>query len=567
MTAGQPSRLDCVVIGYNEVPFPRLEATMRRFGAQSAAYRDLQYSFVSVAGVPHTWVDLLNRSEAQARERLGTPFAEYRCGDIPNLAAVYLTNFLRRRGLSAEYINLFQHERAELRRLLEADPVCVAITTTFYVTNHPAAEIVEFVKQCRPTVPVVMGGPLVGNHVRRHGGDGLQTTLRGSEQAVPAGLQMALDGLGADVYVVDSQGESTLHRVIECLKSGRPLTAVSNLLLPGEGGRFARTDVVAENNSLDENAIDWSAALRPAAGATLQTRTARSCAFKCAFCAYPTRAGALTLASLDTFERELDSMVEYGGVRNVVFVDDTFNVPLPRFKQLCRLMIQRDYPFRWYSYFRCNNADDEAFELMARSGCAGVFLGIESGSQPILDNMNKAVTLEQYRRGVQRLRQYGILTFGSFILGFPGETRETVKDTVGYIRGLGLDYYRMQMWYCEPGTPIDRRREEFDLQGTGFNWRHRTMDATEAAHCIDEAFRNITETPWLPQWSFDFWILPYLAGRGIPMDRFKQYMTLAHRLLALELDGARREGRRSEQLAVLDRMRSVAATWCAPRPQ
>ena len=357
----QRHNLDCIIIGYNEMPFPRFERAVRQFGVRSAAHRDLQFSFVNIEDEPQTWVDLLNRSERQARERAGIlhGFADYRCGDIPNLAAVYLTNFLRRHGISAQYINLFQFEMERLRELLSADPVCVAITTTFYVTNHPASEIVEFIRQYHASVPIVIGGPLIGNHTRRY---------KDFE------LDMALDDLGADIYIVESQGEDTLRRVIESLKGGRPLTEVPNLIVSktsrlapkhssspltilSANSHFMRTGAAPENNSLDKNAIDWSTSLPRDAGATLQTRTARSCAFKCAFCAYPARAGALTLASLDTIRRELDSMRKYGGVRNVVFVDDTFNVPLPRFKQLCRLMIDNGSPFRWYSYFRCNNSD------------------------------------------------------------------------------------------------------------------------------------------------------------------------------------------------------------------
>lgn len=545
----QPSRgPDCVVVGYNEMPFPQFERAVRAFGERSAAYRDLRLSFVEADGRPHTWLDLLNRSERLARESLGlAPAArDYYCGDIPNLAAVYLTSFLRRHGLEAEYVNLFQVEKARLADLLDQGARCVAVTTTFYVTNHPAREIVEFVKERRPEVPVVIGGPLVANHARRYPN--------------PIELQMALDGLGADVYVGESQGEHTLARVVACLRDGGSLAGIPNLLLPGEDG-VERTRAEPESNSLDDNAIDWSATLLPGAGATLQTRTARSCAFKCAFCAYPTRAGGLTLASLDTVERELDSMMAYGGVRNVVFVDDTFNVPLPRFKQLCRRLIGRGYPFRWYSYFRCNNSDEETIELMARSGCAGVFLGIESGSQPVLDLMNKAVTVEQYRRGARQLREHGITTFASFIVGFPGETAATVRETVDFVRTLGADYYRMQPWYCEPGTPVDHRREELGIEGTAFGWRHRTMDAPEAMDHLEAAVEEITEACWLPQWSFDFWILPYLSGRGIPPASLKRYLQEAHRLLrggtraATGPEGAERE----RQLA---RMVDVAKTWC-----
>src|SRR5580692_8915848 len=77
-----------------------------------------------------------------------------------------------------------------------------------------------------------------------------------------------------------------------------------------------------------------------------------------------------------------------------VFVDDTFNVPLPRFKKLLRMMIDKAWGFEWISFFRCSNADEEAFDLMARSGCIGVFLGIESGDQTILEYMDKHAKVE-----------------------------------------------------------------------------------------------------------------------------------------------------------------------------
>jgi len=86
---------------------------------------------------------------------------------------------------------------------------------------------------------------------------------------------------------------------------------------------------------MDEVDIRWNEfAKEEDMGETIQLRTARSCAFKCAFCNYPTRAGKLSLASLDTVGRELSSIRSIDKVQNVVFIDDTFNVPLPRFKDL-----------------------------------------------------------------------------------------------------------------------------------------------------------------------------------------------------------------------------------------
>ena len=537
--------LDCVVIGYNEIPFDRYESFLRNYGEDSEAYRDLKFSFVDLDGQKLDYMGLLNFVHTQARAELGlSPVAreEFLSGDIPNLAAVYLTNFLRNHGCQAQYINLFQHEKERLIEYLEADPLCVAITTTFYVVNLPVNEMVEFIRQHNSKVRIVVGGPLVSNYARHTEGDQFKA---------------ALEDMGADIYVIEGQGEWTLWQIVECLKNGGSLDKVPNVAYL-ENGQLQRTRTVAENNSLDENYINWTSFPDEQLGTTIQTRTARSCAFKCSFCNYPTRAGALSLTSLDVIERELNSMRELGNVQNVVFIDDTFNVPFPRFKELCRMMIKNKYDLNWFSYFRCSNSDEEAIELMARSGCKGVFLGIESGSPTILTNMNKSATVEKYAKGMEWLRSYGILSFGSFITGFPGETEETVNETVEFIQQTKPDYYRSQMWYCEPGTPIQNRRAEFDIQGEGFVWSHATMDSLEAMDHIDRMFLTIKDSIWLPQWSFDFWTIPYLIGKGISLDRFRALMTHTHQLLTLEIASVPKQEKHTLQQKLVKNLVQVA---------
>lgn len=513
--------LDCLTIGYYEPRFDEYEGMMRGFGEDSEAYRDLKFSFVQTAGRKLTYAELLSYALrlANGNDDVGAE-DEFKSGDIPNLAAVYLTNFLRRRGLRADYLNLFLHEQDKLREYLAENLLCVAITTTFYGLNFPVIEIIRGIRQYNQKTKIIVGGPLIANHHRRY---------------PPEDLLVALDDMGADAYVVESQGEWTLLQIVECLKSGGDLSRVPNLVYRDASGRLARTGTEKETNSLDEGYIDWRLFGGENLGATLQTRTARSCAFNCAFCAYPTRAGKLTLAGLHTIEKELDGMREVGGVQNVVFIDDTFNVPLPRFKDICRLMIRKQYGFNWFSYFRCSNSDDEAIDLMAASGCRGVFLGIESGSPTILKNMNKHAAVPQYRQGIHLLRERGILTFASFITGFPGETAETVQETIDFIKETKPDYYRSQIWYCESGTPIFHHKEQYGIEGEGFNWVHNTMDSLEAMDHIDRAFLEISESRWLPQWSFDFWIIPYLMGKGLGINRFGAFMTHANRMLALEI--------------------------------
>jgi p-methyltransferase len=92
--------LDCVIIGYNELPFDRYEGLLRQYGDDSEAYRDLKLSFVELGGRKRLYADLMNEVTQIARAPRGSGSAAevFKSGDIPNLAAAYLTNYLQRRG-------------------------------------------------------------------------------------------------------------------------------------------------------------------------------------------------------------------------------------------------------------------------------------------------------------------------------------------------------------------------------------------------------------------------------------------------------------------------------------
>jgi radical SAM PhpK family P-methyltransferase len=558
-----PRYYDCIVIGHNEMPFADYEQLIRSYGTDSETYRDLRFSFLDIQGKKSTYLDLLNYAHERTvwRECEEKPFAS---GDMPHLASAYLSNFLRRKGLSSTYINLFQPCKDQLRALLAENPLCVAITTTLYVLNFPATEIVDFVRECNPAVKIVIGGPLIANHARNNRTSCKQTVQIGGLDEIQEQdpFHAILEDIGADIYVVESQGELTLSRIVKALKTNGNINEITNLIYR-EGDNFRETGTEPENNDLNEVDIDWRTSLDSPLGPTIQMRTARSCAFKCAFCNYPTRAGKLSLSSLETVQRELDSIRDLGDAKNVVFIDDTFNVPLERFKEICRMMIARDYGFNWFSYFRCSNSDEEAIDLMARSGCKGVFLGIESGSPAILKNMNKAATVEKYKVGIELLRSYQIASFASFIVGFPGETRETLQETIDFIRGNRPDFYRAQLWYCEPGTPIQQQRATFDIQGQAFSWSHKHMNSREAMELIEQLFLSISESAWLPQWSFDFWILPYLLGRNISIEKIKEFVAIANQLLALEIAGTPSQEKYSKQRKYLDRLLKAVPAWYA----
>src|SRR5262249_29597169 len=151
-----------------------------------------------------------------------------------------------------------------------------------------------------------------------------------------------------------------------------------------------------------------------------------------------------------------------------------FNVPLPRFKDLLRMMVRNDFDFQWYSYFRCSNADDETFDLLAKSGCAGVFLGLESGDQTLLKNMNKFATLERYRVGIRELKARGIPPSVSLIVASPGDTPQSVKTTTNFMTEPAPVFSRVELYSHRRSLPSHKDAEKYGIVGEDLSWTHNT---------------------------------------------------------------------------------------------
>lgn len=508
------SDLDCLIIGYNDVPFSQQWNRVSHRGPRDPERLMFMRDHLLFDGERLPYMDVMNKVLHRAGKLDENVYIHG--GETPNLASHYLANYLTHRGFSAECTSLFGCEQDRIRDiLLTRRPRMVAITTTYYIIPNPVVEITRFIREVMPETTIVVGGPLVGN---------LLKDLDREE------LAEVLSWMDADVYIHESQGETTLTQLAAALREGSDLKDVPNLLLPTGSGDYKLTKLHAEANVLDECAIDWSR-FGADLGATVHTRTARSCAFKCSFCDYPIRAGALTLTSVDVVEQELRQL-DRMGVTQMVFIDDTFNVPGPRFKELCRMMARNDFGFQWYSFFRAGTArDEETYNLMAESKCRAVFLGIEAGDDGILKNMSKVATLDRYRVGIERLHARGIDTFASFISGFPGETEKTVENTIKFINEVGPTFWRTEPWWYNHRAPVQKQAAEFGLTGREYDWRHNTMDINGAVDACHALFDQVKNSLWMPGYNFDFWALPYLMGKGLQMPDIIEFHRVARQIM------------------------------------
>ncbi len=511
-------KLDCIVIGFYEHHYEEEFQKKKEAQGDSGFYYYVLGQLVPFRGRRIPYMELLNTvlTETTGRDH------QLNLAETPNLGVVVLASFLCNRNFNVGMINFFNREKQRLIDMLAQSPKAVAITTTYYEDSGPIRNIIDFVKQYNTDTKIIVGGPYVFNLCHNNDAETQNEIFR---------------EIGADIYIHDSQGELTLSMALAelCKERGQDLSRIPNLIYTLDNKEFHRNERVIENNEMDENSVDWRFFDKEFYTPFASMRTARSCAYSCAFCSYPYFAGPLNLTSLPVVENEL-AVLKDSGVKYISFIDDTFNVPLPRFKNLLKSMIANKYDFKWYSYFRCSNADDETFDLMRDSGCIGVFLGIESGDQNILVNMNKRATVAKYKDSIRKLKERGIPAFVSMIVGFPGETRETVQNTIDFLNETDPTFYAAELYWHSKSVPIHREADKYGIEGEGYSWKHNTMDWQEAAELTLEVYRSVKGPVIMPTYTFSIDAAPYLMSKGFSIEKIVRFAGVATDMLVKGFD-------------------------------
>lgn len=536
------NKLDCVIIGFDDFPLEAIATKAKTSRERSGDYAEIKRNSYLVSGKRIDFCGLLNQS---AQHAVGFD-PQLSAFELPNLGAFYLANYLQSRGIGVEIINLFNKQCWHLDNLLAEGLKAVIITTTYYVSPEPIQQIVSYVRARSPQTKIIIGGPFIAHICLAH---------------TPAEQEIIFRLLGGDIFVIDPQGEETLARVMQALRdSDDDLSFVPNLVYRDRHGNgMTRTQPQPESNILQDNLIDWSRFPPDRFTPVTYMRTSRSCPFSCAFCSYPALGGQHHLMSVESVLQEMRQLHQFG-TKHLIFTDDTFNVPLRRFKELLKAMITENFGFQWISFFRCSHSDDEAIDLMQQSGCLAVYLGIESGDEDVLRAMNKYATAERYRQGMRKLHEHNIITFGSFIIGHPGETVQTVHNTLDFIEETHPTFFNAQMFFLDPTAPIGQRREEFEISGMHYNWRHRSMSWEEASAWTDFTLKTVTNSIQLPLYGFSIWSIPYLLTHGFALEEVKSFAATAQAMMVKALDD--QEGPYNEEQLKINQ---ILHTWDARR--
>ncbi|GAB4316138.1 MAG: radical SAM protein [Candidatus Sumerlaeia bacterium] len=196
----------------------------------------------------------------------------------------------------------------------------------------------------------------------------------------------------------------------------------------------------------------------------------RGCPWKCIFC----RAGGVWGADIrvrtpENIMGELEELVHDLGIRHVVFMTDSLTLNRQWAKRFFHCLIEANLGLQWICNSRVDVVDPDMLSLMKRAGCTLVAYGVESGNEQILKRTRKEITLAQAERAIRWTREAGLLSMAYFIIGLPGETHQTIEDSINFAIKIDPDYVNFHVATPFPGTEL----YEMALQNawiTADNW-------------------------------------------------------------------------------------------------
>ncbi|HVP13910.1 MAG TPA: radical SAM protein, partial [Terriglobales bacterium] len=243
--------------------------------------------------------------------------------------------------------------------------------------------------------------------------------------------------------------------LLDRLAAHRTTDDVPGLHRPGRVPRIERAD----SPDLDRLPL-WDRAIAPVASDDLwiPVQTRRGCPNDCSYCSTFRIQGRRIRRRSPRRAVELIARLARAGHRRFYFVDNSFNIPESHALELCAGLAALDPPVVWRCILYPERVDQELVRAMAAAGCREVSLGFESGCLRILHEMNKRFTPEDVRRTSDLLADAGIRRMGFLLLGGPGETRESVEESLAFARSLRLEDLRITVGIrIYPGTPLARR--------------------------------------------------------------------------------------------------------------
>lgn len=470
------------LLNEKETSLPRaLAKQWFQWQAADAAWLDLKIKLVMAEPIVAGQLERL-QGRASLSPQVREYFSRQENLDAPELTEVVLATLLAQEGMayaSTTVDEVFANTR-RVRALLD-ECCCVFLSATLLRDLSEVEPLVRRIK--RPGNRIVLGGALAG--LLADGWPGMAEV---------------------DVLAV-GYGEMLVPALVRYIRSG------FTDLQPPAGGRLenrAATRVlrsgVPQGRDLDFLPTpDWARAERDHGRRfdMVSYESVRGCPYRCNFCNYPylfddTR---FRYKSAQRIADDWQRYAEKTGARYVSCLDSLFTMPRRRLTELCNELVRRRIGLKWICYARADDlADLDTARMMQAAGAVQVQIGIESGDQRMLDNMDKQCTVEANHRALANCREIGLTSVVSLIVGFPGETRQTLDHTYEFLRATPPDFYFLATFSTRvAGVPVlsaaNRARlalrTDDNPRTVAPYWEHASMSARDVGNHVRDLHQRI----------------------------------------------------------------------------
>lgn len=357
------------------------------------------------------------------------------------LGILYISSYLEKNGFNNEIFDSTFSTYEKLRQhILETKPAIIGLYVNL-MTKLNILKIIRFIRSHPGLMTkIILGGPEVKNH---------------SENFL---------NYGADVIVFGEGEETMLELANHFLKaSSPPLTTVSGIAFKKEGEIIITAerekiknidDLPAPNRSGVNMQLYFDAWKNKHGESAISVSTMRGCPYTCKWCSRAVYGMSYRRRSAPAVADELELIQKNYVVDSIWFVDDVFTISYKWLREFTNEIKKRNLVVKYECITRADRLNEEMIILLKKSGCFRLWIGAESGSQKVIDLMDRRVKVEQVREMIQLSKKHGIQA-GTFIMvGYPGETESDIKETLHHLKKSDPDWFTITVAYPIKGTPL-----------------------------------------------------------------------------------------------------------------
>ncbi len=450
-------------------------------------------------------------------------------------AGYYLTGLLRENGYNTTMANIIN--KKTINEIAKQDPFAICISTTMILKNSTLKWVIQEIRKELPCCYIIVGGVFVLKSV-------FWKNLLGKKNSVSKSL-IFNDSLTifpcnkfnihADVFIISNHGKNELLSVLKELGKGSKanLYAIPNLAIPDSNGNFQFTKFCKERVDFNTDFTKWD--LVDELPVRIPIRTSIGCSYRCGYCDFCNLYPKLVLRTPDSILKEISIIKNISREKESYHIlhitDDNVFFNERRLQEICKTFIKAGVN-AWASFMRASTIKPMNISLIKESGLVYSYLGIESGDQNQLDRMFKNQSIHHIKEGLELLDSAGISFLMTFLVGYPGETEETITNTANFINdlqiGSGFPNYQLYPMYLSPLSRISMSelRKKWGIKGCFNNWSHKTMTSQEANINCFELFKKINYIPYHYNFENNLFIKKYDSATRKLLFEFRKSLTV-----------------------------------------